>query len=118
MDLKKEYDRYNKLYFGNKLPHDMVVEWSSNVEDGAAGACHPHGVLKCDKMRCPKGCSASFIRITPLLSMLEAVACSTLLHEMAHAKSLIGSRHLVFHGKTWQREMQRLVRAGAFADCW
>lgn len=118
MDLKKEYDYYNKLYFGNKLPQDMVVEWSSNIVDGTSGGCHPHGVLPCAQPYCQRGCKSSFIRISPILSMMECQSLCTLLHEMVHIKSLVGSRHLAYHGKIWQTEMRRLVRAGAFDDIW
>jgi len=42
----------------------------------------------------------------------------TLLHEMAHIAVEIRYKRPMGHGPVWQREMQRLARAGAFANWW
>jgi hypothetical protein len=93
------YKVFNKDFFGNKLPKDMIVFFKN------AGDCLGF---------------TQIIRGRPLYIVLDRsirtsnrTVAMTLLHEMVHVK-----HPDIGHGKTFHREMLRLAKAGAFKSWW
>ena len=84
MDVQKLFERYNRKYFGGKLPPD-TVEISNKYATS----------------RCCKANRTIYPNEKP-----EKMKVA-LLHEMAHAISQSG------HGPGWRRQMARLQRLGA-----
>ena len=98
-DLERMYREYNKKYFRNRLPKDMVVEFARLPD------CH--GVTHCHKNR------PLFIQIDwPLRGTLSHSAM-TLLHEMVHVE-----HPKWLHGPKFHRRMLQLAKAGAFKNWW
>lgn len=101
-ELSRLYVKYNKTYFGNKLPECAVkwgdITWYGTYKDGADAAPLDH-----------------LIEIARWSQNLPEIAAMTLLHEMAHVK-LRNRTH--GHGILFQKEMQRLAKLGAFNGLW
>ena len=89
--------RYNRKYFGGKLPAAKVK--FSKLADGLLGEMY-HGENE--------------IYVTKDLRKWPRSARFTLFHEMAHLK--LGAA--VNHGPSFEREMLRLAKAGAFKGIW
>jgi len=88
------FHEFNKKYFGGRLPHYRVkVEGYIPNYDGL--------------------CTGKIYRKQRLILLVpqdEPTMEKTLIHEMAHAATN------VYHAKTWQEEMKRLLRMGAPVD--
>ena len=96
--LKRWYQKYNRLYFGGTLPDAFV--WYE-VPAGAYADCQlVDGVWR--------------VRINPSLAGWPSIARWSLLHEQVHIM-LWPNRN---HGRKFQAEMLRLAEAGAFKDLW
>lgn len=94
--LAAAYREYNKLYFSNKLPHDIDVKWKKNMP--------PIGLW-----------IAGTILINAAYKKEHMIWRLTLLHEMAHVATAAEKAE---HGPRWKREMRRLARIGAFDKLW
>lgn len=102
VELQSMYCAYNKLYFHNKLPRDMVAEF------GKCGGCNI-GLTRIYKNR------PLFIIIDKRIKSMRTVALMTLLHEMVHVELPTKADG---HGKIFQKAMLRLAKAGAFNKLW
>ena len=87
MDVQKLFKRFNRKYFGGRLPTYRVTQ--SDLY-GSMGVCRK-------KQR----------EIHLSAGLQNSAARTTLLHEMAHAAT--SPRH----GPAWQKEIRRLIRLGA-----
>jgi hypothetical protein len=118
-DLHRAYKRLNKRYFGGKLPapETFELEWSERMPSACMAVCHVHDVSACDEW-CPEPCWGHVIRIDPVFKRFESIWEMHLLHEMCHLRACLGDKRFASHGPTWQAEMMRLAKAGAFNDLW
>ena len=98
-DLQVAYAYYNKKYFSNKLPHDMVVRFEK---------VWPLGVTSCYHDR------PLFIHINDRLRFSKVLCDMTLIHEMVHVETPRPNNH----GKWFHKRMLELARKGAFKQCW
>lgn len=98
-DLRWTYRKYNRRYFGGRLP--AVDIRFADIDDGCLGICIVFA-------------GTHEIRIArPIRSWGKVVKC-TVLHEMCH----VALPKRVEHGPRFEREMQRLAAAGAFKGLW
>lgn len=102
VELARLYRRYNKKYFGNKLPAIRVVFASILRPYGQLGVTHY-------EERKPV-----YIHIDKLLRKWNCTAKLTLLHEMNH----VSLPFRVEHGPVFERGMRRLARLKAFTGLW
>jgi hypothetical protein len=102
------YERANRDYFDNSLPHNVTLTYGTPiVKESMASTDHrPDGfhiiidpIYKCDA-NAPTGC------ITKVTSML-------ILHESIHVE-LYPEKDS--HGTEWRKERRRLIVAGAFDE--
>ena len=102
--LKRWYTKYNRKYFGNKLPKDTIVFWCKRVfrYDDAIGAADVFDALP------------HTIYIACELKKIHKVALIVLLHEMCHI-AVGGDPD---HGRRWQLKMKSLASRGAFESLW
>lgn len=116
-DPQRQYNDFNHLYFAGELPFVPVL-WSTNLPQGSLASSHFHGVTRCVAKYCGPKCVSSFILLNAALAILEwdAVTSGSLLHEMAHARCLLGDRRFATHGPIWKKEMNRLWNMGALLD--
>lgn len=98
-ELQCMYHEFNKKWFGNRLPKDMVVNF--------------------EKMD-PLGCTL-FRRGRPLYININwkfrsnrSSVAMTLLHEMVHVELPYG----INHGRQFHKRMMQLARKGAFKAWW
>jgi hypothetical protein len=97
-DIQNRYHFFNRKYFGNRLPKDMVVRFSD--VDGL-------GVLHTQWDR------PLYIYISKKMRYSWSNSCMTLLHEMVHVEF-----PKLEHGPTFHRRMLKLARQGAFRPYW
>ncbi len=112
--LCKMFDRLNRRHFRAKLP-PIPVMWHRSLLSGGMLAFAAQFVVLKD--------GSAAILVNPRLRKMRMWRYieSTLLHEMVHAcLRHRGERPSAFngHGKKFQKEMQRLARADAFARLW
>lgn len=97
-DLKACYLRFNKKFFGGRLPKDLRVRFK--------------------KMRKEDLGYTRYFGRTPVVICINPgpyqLVMGTLLHEMCHVN--LPTR--VQHGKEFQNEMLRIAKLGAFKDIW
>lgn len=107
--LQKWYQKYNKLYFDNRLPASVTVGWDEEEPDAA----RVHGVIFTQE---DDGIDATvaFIRLDPAKHVGSIDQRQSLLHEMCHLKLLPWQQH----GKRFNNEMRRLAMLGALDDLW
>ena len=108
------FDRLNRKHFRSSLPRVSVM-WHRPLLAGGTVAYAAQFVVLMD--------GGAAILVNPLLRRLKMWRYieSTLLHEMVHCHLWHrGERPAAFngHGKKFQKEMQRLARAKAFAQLW
>lgn len=109
--LQRWYEKYNKLYFGSKLPKACVVGWNNELDPGDAAAVHGvHFTMAEDGV----DWDVVGIHLDAAKHAGAKDARMSLLHEMAHL-SLYPYR---FHGKKFDMEMRRLAMLGAFDGLW
>ena len=113
--LKRLYYRYNKKYFGGRLP--LLVTVSFQESFNGIDCTNPEAPIA----RC--SLEDKNIEIGTILRPLPKVTKMTLLHEMAHfSTDLAGAkakdRNEGMHGEKWQMEMMRLSGLGAFRELW
>jgi hypothetical protein len=96
--LEKTYSRFNRKYFGKKLPKvsEVDLHWADNIPD----------------MGYEWG---GEIVLNARYRHRESVWKLTLLHEMVHL-GLPNAKE--DHGKEFKKEMLRLAKAGAFKGLW
>jgi hypothetical protein len=102
--LEHLFDYNNRKYFYKKLPR-YRVRWDRKI-------CRRGWLGECDEKT---------ISLAYELKRwgLNRVIKQTLLHEMVHARLLVGDGDGdVGHGRNFQKEMLRLARAGAFKNLW
>jgi hypothetical protein len=113
-ELQRQYATYNKKWFNGRLPHDVKVTWSSNIDRGSVAISHPHGFGVCDRTYCPKRCTRPFIRLYPSLKPFTEYWKLCLLHEMVHIEGMLGDKRLFSHGPSFRYRLLQLVEAGAY----
>jgi predicted SprT family Zn-dependent metalloprotease len=111
--LKDYYLVFNKRYFGNKLPKDAQIIWSTKTTRKRAAQL----LVWKDTLE------ETEIALNPMLKKLgaECRALQSLLHEMCHLYlRVLGKPVSVYtgHGRLWNREMKRLAACGAFKTIW
>jgi hypothetical protein len=94
--LESTYRKYNKKYFGNKLPKDADVRFG-----------HTQGLLGYQL-------GEEIVLSKDKAYRRDSIWKGTLLHEMAH----MCIEESQDHGPKWQKEMLRLARAQAFKTIW
>jgi len=97
-DLEIAYRFYNKRYFGNRLPKDMVVRFEDIIELGKT-YCFFERPL--------------YILINRKIAWHGMLVEMTLLHEMVHVENTKAG-----HGPWFHKRMLRLAKAGAFRNSW
>lgn len=97
--LQALYHQFNKQYFSNRLPKDMVAHYD---------AIWQMGVTKYYRER------PLYILLSHKLRWTECGSGMVLLHEMCH----VSLPYRVNHGKEFQKAMLKLARKGAFKDLW
>lgn len=116
-NLKSRFLLFNKRYFGDRLPKDVIVHWWAQ-EGLYLGDCHVCGVNPCGRIG--ERCAGHEIRISDHIQgrRFSSIAEITLLHEMVHMKAALGDYRFAGHGPTFHREMKRLAALGAFSKLW
>jgi hypothetical protein len=118
--MKRDYLYFNKRYFRNRLPKDTVLYFVDNNHPLIGTPCGKKEMLEWEQDTLAETCHWSDRKRSPKSRIYEirfarlfrrqtgrAVFRIVLLHEMIH---------ILWHGhgKRFQRERERLVRAGAF----
>ena len=93
------YAEFNRKYFRNRLPHDMVVRFAA--DEGCGTTYVQYG-------------RPLYIILNKRLAWHNMLADMTLLHEMVHVE------HPEWrgHGPRFHKRMLQLAKAGAFKSCW
>lgn len=99
-ELMRRYHEFNRKYFHNKLPKDMVVEFGESK--------NWLGVTRYRKTR------PLFIQINKRFRFSLTCSMMTLLHEMVHVELPYG----VNHGPIFHKRMLQLAKTGAFKAWW
>lgn len=99
--LKAYYKRYNKKYFGGKLP-DINIRF---------GETHRKFVIAETIFL---GGHPSSIVIYRKFKRWDKIVLQSLLHEMVHVSLPVK----IVHGPKFEAEMQRLAKLGAFKNVW
>lgn len=99
-EVQRMYREFNKKYFNNRLPKDMVVRFE--IFDYAQGVTH----FKYDR--------PLYIQISKKLKWSRSQTALTLLHEMVHVEL----PYRLNHGPRFHKRMMQLARAGAFKPWW
>lgn len=97
--LKNQYLAYNRQYFHNTLPLDLVVVFRK--PDPGDWACTLF-----------VGGLATEIWVDPYLRAASQFALIILLHEMGHVS--VGNKEKQYHGPMFRKERQRLIESGAY----
>ena len=102
-DLARMYAEFNKRYFHNRLPKDMVVRFHDMKNEGD----------DCGSTQLFWGRPA-FILINKRIRWSYTLTAPTLLHEMIHVE------HPEWrgHGPRFHKRMFRLAKAGALKPYW
>lgn len=106
--LAKLAQRYNKAYFDNMLPQDLIVGWEVELENTkhyGATICLEDDETKQVTFR---------VSINSTLKSNYESARLTLLHELVHVKLYPYTKH----GKKFNHAMIGLAVKGAFNDLW
>lgn len=98
-DLKWWYRRYNRRFWGGRLPAADIR--FARIDSSCLGQCIVFDGI-------PE------IRIATGIRKWTKVCKTTLLHEMVH----VALPRRVEHGPRFEREMRRLASAGAFEGLW
>ena len=102
-ELHRKYRRFNRSYFGNKLPKTLITEFVNFKNGGTMGR-----TLGTKHLR-PKE-----IQISNEFKNCPAVIIPTLLHEMVHAENPKRRGH----GEWFDVRMLKLAIDGAFNGIW
>lgn len=103
-ELVEWYKKYNRRYFGGKLPPvplAVFVRFSKIGEDSLG-----HSIWSLDRWQ--------MIEISHDIQDWDRVVRKTLLHEMVH----LSLPMRVEHGPKFQKAMLRLAKLGAFKELW
>lgn len=95
-DLQRFYKRFNRIYWGGRLP-DATIKFC-RLYTTAADCSTPHG-------------KPPVIRFHLQLRFWQTVCIQTLLHEMCHVAT---ASERAAHGKRFQQEILWLKNRGAF----
>lgn len=100
VQLKRWYRRYNRLYFGGKLPR-LTVRFEKMHLDflGLSTSIGGKWVL---------------IELSKEIKKWPRLARQILLHEMVH----VSLPQTVMHGPRFEKQMLRLAKASAFKGLW
>lgn len=99
-DLMIHYRDFNKKFFSNKLPKDMIVEFGESKN-----------WLGCTTY---KKTRPLYIQINRRIRFSLSMCMMTLLHEMVH----VNLPPRVNHGKEFQMRMLKLARQSAMKRWW
>lgn len=113
--LESAYRRYNKRYFGGRLPA-VSVRWSEKIQPAhRERARKAYGWFTATD-------EGGEILISSTLKPFFELWRMTLLHEMCHVALREHPEEIAAtsekHSKPWFREMRRVAAAGAFDDLW
>lgn len=98
-ELKQMYLDFNRKYFGNKLPKNLVLHFVDLGKD--------HGVTRTYWE------NPVYIYINKRLNYSKSLVAPTLLHEMVHIEF-----PKLEHGPTFHKRMMKLAKQGAFKPFW
>ena len=98
--LQNTYAEFNRKYFGNKLPKDMVVRFGETGDAVAVTDCKYDRPL--------------YIIINRKTAWHHMIVDATLLHEMVHVENPKPNGH----GPWFQKRMLKLAKKGAFKHVW
>ena len=93
------YHQFNKQWFSNRLPKDMVVYYEDIWQMG----------VTCYHRERPL-----YIQLSKKLRWTEASTALVLLHEMVH----VSLPYRVNHGREFQKAMMKLAKRGALKPWW
>ena len=99
-ELQGMYHTFNKKWFGNRLPKDMVVCFLK--------------LSGCSGMTSFYRNRSLYIHLNVNLRIDRSATAMTLLHEMVHVALPYG----VAHSSKFHRRMLRLAKQGAFKKWW
>lgn len=99
-DLDRVYASNNSEYFSDKLPKDVVIDWSEKEEESMA-------VTEVDYGR-------FHIKLNPFYVRADRTAWLVLLHEQCHIETWDEALKGEEHGHKWQLCMLRLEMSGAY----
>lgn len=106
-DLKRFYDILNKRYWKNRLPKDVILKFSWNIESN--GDYNVSGTADWNYLGKPN----YRIFVDGVYKNSQCYTDIIILHEMVHIYlHQKGSRCI--HGKAFMNEIHRLMRAGAY----
>ena len=98
-ELMQRYHEFNKKFFGNKLPKDMVVEFATSRTW--------MGITHFRRGR------PLYIQLDKKMRLCVRTCMLTLLHEMVHVEQPETN-----HGKKFHARMLKLARQGAMKAWW
>ena len=99
-DLRRYYRTANRLYFHNKLPKDIPLQFARIKDRGVTLVLNNKVAL--------------VIKINEDLRSWQAITIMTVLHEMLHVER----PELLGHKWQFDRRMLRLAKLGAFDGNW
>ncbi|XP_011502383.1 PREDICTED: uncharacterized protein LOC105365823 [Ceratosolen solmsi marchali] len=94
---KDLYKLFNEQVFDNKLPNDMLIEWSTRLR-GTAGKCYNKQSLKTSKKTVR---SSRIVLATKILDSPDRLR-DTLIHEMCHTATWLINNVSDGHGSFWK----------------
>lgn len=109
--LRGRYDKFNRKYFGNRLPKgkQVLVIWRKPFIAG-------HGAELCF----PFEKNQPLVLVNPILKKIgaENYSIQSLLHEMCHLHLWVQGKSYKGHGWLFQNEMKRVANLGALRGIW
>ena len=101
--LARAYAEFNRKYFRNRLPHDMVVRFAA--DEGCGTTYFQYG-------------RPLYIILNKRLAWHNMLADMTLLHEMVHVELDKFRASCGRCGHRFNRRMKKLAQTGAFNGLW
>lgn len=109
--LRDFYRAYNYMYFGSKLPENVIVRFVT-LKPGCDGSA-------AESVITGRGAEmVADITINEGLRGRDCVCAWLLVHEMVHVELFMEDKRRIRHGPEFDRRMLRVVRAGALRGIW
>lgn len=107
------YKKFNKLYFDDKLPKDVLVGWNDDWPENS-DACATHIGVKFTRDEDGADHHTELIQLDPKQHLGARDGRLSLLHEMCHVALFPNSTH----GIKFKNEKRRVAMLGALDDLW